>query len=67
MTTLAQFIEDLATDPALHQAYARDPQQTMRSYGLSDSEIDAVSRGDKEAIEQLTGKKIKPVTYYHPL
>lgn len=48
MATLAQFIEDLATDPALHQPCVRDPQQAMRSYGLSDSEIDAVSRGNKE-------------------
>jgi hypothetical protein len=67
MATLAQFIEDLATDPALRQDYALDSQQTMQNYGLSASEIDAVSRGDKDAIEQLTGKKIKPATYYHVL
>jgi hypothetical protein len=67
MATLAQFIQQLATDPALQQAYAEDPVQTMQNYGLSANEIDAVSRGDKDAVEQLTGNKVKLVTFYVPV
>ncbi|ALS97990.1 hypothetical protein [Lacimicrobium alkaliphilum] len=67
MTTLAQFIQELATDATLHQAYADDAVQTMQNYGLSASEIDAVTSGDKDAIEQLTGKTVKPVTFFHPV
>jgi hypothetical protein len=47
MSTLSQFIEDLASNPTLQQDYRNDPAATMQKYGLQNHEIDAVVAGDQ--------------------
>lgn len=66
MSTLAQFIQQLATDPALQAAYAQDAAATLQQHGVSVAEAAAVLNGDKSAVEQLVGHGVKPVTYYFP-
>ena len=67
MTTLSQFIEDLASNPSLQQDYRNDPAATMQKYGLQSHEVEAVLAGDKAKVEQLTGKAVQPVTFYFPV
>ncbi|WP_372624944.1 hypothetical protein [Arsukibacterium sp.] len=66
MSTLSQFISDLATNLKLQQQYQQDPATTMQNYGLQSHEIDAVVAGDKAKVEQLTGHPVQPVTFIFP-
>ncbi|SNY49323.1 hypothetical protein SAMN06297280_1352 [Arsukibacterium tuosuense] len=66
MSTLSQFINDLATNLKLQQDFLDDPAATMQSYGLQSHEIDAVLAGDKVKVEQLTGHAVLPVTFIFP-
>lgn len=50
MSTLAQFIQQLATDPALQAAYAKDAAATLQQHGVSAAEAAAVLNGDKAAV-----------------
>lgn len=66
MSTLSQFIEDLASNPTLQQDYRNDPAATMQKYGLQSHEVEAVLAGDKTKVEQLTGHPVQPVTFIFP-
>lgn len=67
MSTLSQFIEDLASNPTLQQDYRNDPAATMQKYGLQSHEVEAVLAGDKAKVEQLTGNAVHSVTYFFPV
>jgi hypothetical protein len=67
MSTLSQFIDDLATNPKLQQEYQQDPAAAMQNYGLQSHEVEAVIAGDKAKVEQLTGKTVQPVTFFFPV
>jgi hypothetical protein len=64
MSKLIEFIEKIATDPALQKSYAADPERALRDYGLDDAEIKAVLSGDRMQVEALTGRSVKPVLFY---
>jgi hypothetical protein len=66
MSTLIQFIEDLAINLELQQDYRRDPAATMQQYGLQKHEITAILSGDKAQVEQLVGNTTLPVTFVFP-
>lgn len=66
MSTLSQFIEDLASSPTLQQDYRNDPAATMQKYGLQSHEVDAVVAGDKAKVEQLAGQSVQAVTFMFP-
>jgi len=66
MSTLSQFIEDLASNPTLQQDYRNDPAATMQKYGLQSHEVEAVLAGDKAKVEQLTGNAVNAVTFMFP-
>ncbi|KKO45152.1 hypothetical protein WG68_12040 [Arsukibacterium ikkense] len=67
MSTLSQFIEDLATNPKLQQDYQQNPATAMQNYGLQSHEAEAVLAGDKAQVEKLTGKSVNIVTYMFPV
>jgi len=67
MSTLSQFIEDLASNPKLQQEYQQDPASAMTNYGLQSHEVEAVLAADKAKVEQLTGKSVNMVTYMFPV
>jgi hypothetical protein len=66
MSTLSQFIEDLASNPTLQQDYRNDPAATMQKYGPQSHEVEAVLAGDKAKVEQLTGNAVNAVTFMFP-
>ncbi|MBV2130430.1 hypothetical protein [Arsukibacterium indicum] len=67
MSTLSQFISDLASNPTLQQDYLNDPAATMQKYGLQSHEVEAVLTADKAKVEQLSGKTTHAVTFFFPV
>lgn len=54
---LSRFLTKLSEDPQLQDAYARDPQGTMRDAGLSDDTIQTVLSRDLEKIKAVLEKE----------
>ena len=54
---LSSFLTKLSEDSQLQDAYARDPEGTMREAGLSDDTIQTVLSRDLEKIKALLEKE----------
>jgi hypothetical protein len=68
MANLFQFLADLATDPDKQEKFRDNPEAAMDEAGLSESEKNVITKGDKEAIVQHLGEFIplgwsQPVTF----
>ena len=46
MSELVRLLNDLGRDASLAEAYAKDPDPILASYGLRDDEIEAMKSGD---------------------
>jgi hypothetical protein len=55
---LSSFLTKLSEDPQLQDAYARDPQGTMREAGLSDDTIQTVLSRDLEKVKAVLDKEL---------
>lgn len=55
MSNLVEFLSKLGSDPALAEAYTKDPETTMTTAGLTDEEKRLMTAGDLEALKQATG------------
>ncbi|KPZ68878.1 MULTISPECIES: hypothetical protein [Shewanella] len=55
MANLTEFFTELNTDAKLLETYKKDPEGTMKNYGLSENEIKAVLSGDAKAVSALAG------------
>ena len=60
---LASFLQRLGEDTQLQQAYASDPEGTMRQAGLSDETIQTVLSRDLERIKTALEKELPGVSY----
>jgi hypothetical protein len=60
---LSSFLQKLGEDKELQQAYASDPEGTMRQAGLSDETIQAVSSRDLERIKGVLEKEAPGLVY----
>ena len=58
------FLQQLATDPALQQAYAANPQQVLQQAGLSAEAQAAVLAGDKSAFLSVVNQGNTPTAYF---
>jgi hypothetical protein len=55
---LASFLRKLSEDKALQQAYARDPEGTMRQAGVSDDAIQAALSRDLGKIKAVLEREL---------
>ena len=60
---LSSFLQKLGDDSGLQQAYASDPEGTMRQAGLSDHTIQTVLSRDLEKIKGLLQQELPGITY----
>jgi hypothetical protein len=60
---LSSFLQKLSEDSGLQQAYASDPEGTMRQAGLSDDTIGTVLSRDLEKIKGLLEQELPGITY----
>jgi hypothetical protein len=60
---LASFLRKLSEDRELQQAYARDPEGTLRQAGVSDETIKAVLSRDLEHIKGVLEKEAPGIVY----
>ena len=60
---LSSFLTELSEDPQLQDAFARDPQGTMREAGLSDDTIQIVLSRDLEKIKAVLDKELGGGSY----
>jgi hypothetical protein len=60
---LAGFLQRLSEDTELQQAYARDPEGTLRQAGLSDETIRAVLSRDLEQVKGVLEKEAPGIVY----
>jgi Aromatic-ring-opening dioxygenase LigAB, LigA subunit len=60
---LASFLEKLRDDPQLQQAYASDPEGTLRQAGLSDETIQTILSRDLEKIKAVLDRDLGGVHY----
>ena len=55
---LSSFLTKLSEDSQLQDAYARDPQGTMREAGISDDTIQTVLSRDLEKVKAVLDKEL---------
>ena len=55
MNKLLSFVIALGQDQKVQRAYAANADATMRVHGLSEREMDAVRRGDENALYRAVG------------
>ncbi len=55
MSKLLSFMRQLGKDAGIVSEYDKDPDATMKRFGLSDEERKAMIDKDYEAIKRLTG------------
>jgi hypothetical protein len=55
---LSSFLAKLSEDPQLQDAYAQDPQGTMREAGLSDDTIQTLLSRDLEKVKAVLDKEL---------
>lgn len=55
MSNLVEFLSKLGSDPALAEAFSKDPETVMTKANLSDDEKALIRTGDLEAIKASTG------------
>lgn len=60
---LSSFLQKLGDDSGLQQAYASDPEGTMRQAGLSDDTIRTVLSRDLEKIKGVLEQELPGITY----
>ena len=60
---LSSFLQKLGDDSGLQQAYASDPEGTMRQAGLSDDTIRTVLSRDLEKIKGVLQQELPGITY----
>jgi hypothetical protein len=60
---LSSFLQKLGEDTTLQQAYASDPEGTMRQAGLSDEMIQVVLSRDLEKIKAVLEKEAPGLVY----
>lgn len=60
---LSSFLQKLGDNSGLQQAYASDPEGTMRQAGLSDDTIQTVLSRDLEKIKGMLERELSGVTY----
>jgi hypothetical protein len=60
---LSSFLQKLGDDSGLQQAYASDPEGTMRQAGLSDDTIQTVLSRDLEKIKGVLEQELPGITY----
>jgi len=60
---LSSFLQKLGDDSGLQQAYASDPEGTMRQAGLSDDTIQTVLSRDLEKIKGVLQQELPGITY----
>ena len=60
---LSSFLTKLSEDPQLQDAFALDPQGTMREAGLSDDTIQIVLSRDLEEIKAVLDKELGGGSY----
>jgi hypothetical protein len=60
---LSSFLQRLGDDSGLQQAYAKDPEGTMRQAGLSDETIQVVLSRDLEKIKAVLEQELPGITY----
>jgi hypothetical protein len=60
---LSSFLQKLGEDSGLQQAYASDPEGTMREAGLSEDTIRTVLSRDLEKIKALLEQELSGLTY----
>lgn len=58
------FLQQLAIDPALQQAYAINPQQVLQQAGLPAAVQAAVLTGDKTQLAQVMQLHAAPKAFY---
>lgn len=58
------FLQQLATDPALQQAYAANPQQVLQQAGLSAEAQAAVLNGDKAQLALLMNQQSAKTAFF---
>ena len=61
MSSLVEFLSKLGSDPALADAYTKDPEATMTQAGLTDEEKVMVKKGDVESLKAATGVSVKMI------
>jgi hypothetical protein len=65
---LAQFLERLSDAQILLYEFARNPEATMRRYGLSDEDIALVESGDLQAIrDRVKSLRDGDILFVHPV
>ena len=55
---LSSFLQKLSEDRELQQAYARDPEGTLRQAGLSDDALEATSSRDLGKIKAVLEREL---------
>ncbi|MFT5161656.1 MAG: hypothetical protein ACI9FJ_000222 [Alteromonadaceae bacterium] len=58
MATILEYLNAVDADAKIKQAHGKDPTSTMKKFGLSDEEIDALMTRDGKKIATLTGMDI---------
>jgi hypothetical protein len=60
---LSSFLTKLHEDPALQQAYANDPEGTLRQAGVPDDTIGTLLSRDLGKIKDLLDKELPGIDY----
>lgn len=61
MSNLVEFLSKLGSDPALAEAFSKDPETTMTKAGLTAEEMVMVRNGDVESLKSVTGTSVRMV------
>ncbi|MRX28602.1 hypothetical protein [Kangiella sp. HZ709] len=65
MSKLKEFLKEIGCNAELLERYKEDPIKTMKHYGLSQEEIDAVCKLDMDKIKELVGDECDYLTIIH--
>lgn len=64
MSNLVDFLSKLGSDPALAEAFSKDPETVMTNANLSDEEKQLIRSGDSKAIAERTGISLTHMIIY---
>lgn len=61
MPNLVDFLSKLGSDPALADAYTKDPETTMDQAGLTEEEKTMLREGNTEKLKAATGTSVRMI------
>lgn len=65
MPTITEFLAEVESDATLNAKYRKDPEATMKEYGLSDTDIQLVLDGKSDVTKQQSSSALQMLHTSH--